>query len=181
VRLDATLRVLANDQEGLVVLLGKRREEHGFSAGAGRSPEEIAERFFDRRAIPDARAATRAAETLTEYLGLSSELATASEKLREFARRREVDLREVLATFSSRVEAIAARTPGIEIKFEAGFGRPLDYYTGVVFELHAEGFADPLVGGGRYDRMMEMLGASQPVPAVGFTMRLDLLSVERRP
>ena len=40
--------------------------------------------------------------------------------------------------------------------------------------MRAEGFSAPLVGGGRYDRMMEMLGAKRPVPAVGFTMRLDL-------
>ena len=34
--------------------------------------------------------------------------------------------------------------------------------------------ACPLAGGGRYDRLMEMLGAGRPVPAVGFTLRLDL-------
>jgi ATP phosphoribosyltransferase regulatory subunit len=175
VRLDATLRVLANDQHGLVALLGKRRAEHGFAGGVGRSPEEIVERFFDRRAIPDAKAGARAAETLAEYLGLSAELPDASQKLGEFAQRRGLDLRDALVTFSRRAEAIAARKPGVEIRFEAGFGRPLDYYTGVVFELRAEGFADPLVGGGRYDRMMEMLGAGEPVPAVGFTMRLDLV------
>ena len=29
-------------------------------------------------------------------------------------------------------------------------------------------------GGGRYDRLMEMLGAARPVPAIGFMIRLDL-------
>ena len=63
--------------------------------------------------------------------------------------------------------------PAASIRFEAGFGRPLDYYTGLVFDVRTAGLAEPLIGGGRYDRLMEMLGAGRPVPAVGFTMRLD--------
>ena len=70
-------------------------------------------------------------------------------------------------------EAIAARVPEAAMRFEAGFGRPLDYYTGLVFELRVAGLAEPPIGGGRYDRLMEMLGAGRPTPAVGFTMRLD--------
>jgi ATP phosphoribosyltransferase regulatory subunit len=38
----------------------------------------------------------------------------------------------------------------------------------------------PIVGGGRYDRLTELLGADRPIPAVGFTMRLDLAVPERR-
>ena len=34
----------------------------------------------------------------------------------------------------------------------------------------------PLAGGGRYDRLMSMLGSAKPVPAVGFTMRLDMIA-----
>jgi ATP phosphoribosyltransferase regulatory subunit len=66
----------------------------------------------------------------------------------------------------------------VSIRFEAGFGRPLDYYTGLVFEVRAEGFSFPIAGGGRYDRLMEMLGGPA-VPAVGFTMRLDMIEAGR--
>ena len=95
-------------------------------------------------------------------------------KVAAFSKRRGLDLGEALDTFARRANAIVQHAPAMEITFEAGFGRPLDYYTGVVFELRAKGIADPLVGGGRYDRLMRMLGAAQPIPAVGFTMRLDL-------
>jgi ATP phosphoribosyltransferase regulatory subunit len=175
-RLDPKLRALADDRSGLLALLEERREAHGHAEGVGRSAEEIADRFLDRRAIPDAAIAARATETLTEFLALSSALGAAPVMLRDFARRRKLDLGGAVDIFAQRAAAIAGPAFATrDIHFEAGFGRPLDYYTGVVFELRAEGFPEPLVGGGRYDRMMEMLGAKNPVPAVGFTMRLDLL------
>ena len=93
--------------------------------------------------------------------------------LRAFAKERGLDLADAIAFFAKRAETIAARAPLAKIRFEAGFGRPLDYYTGLVFELRVDGLAEPLIGGGRYDRMMEMLGAPESLPAVGFTMRLD--------
>jgi ATP phosphoribosyltransferase regulatory subunit len=181
VRLDATLRVLTQDQSGLVALLEKRREEHGFALTGGRSPEEIAERFFDRRAIPDVAVAARAAEILTHYVKLSSSLGSAAAELENFAQAHGLDLADAVAGFALRAETIAGRIGAAEVRFEAGFGRPLDYYTGLVFEIHAAGVSAPLVGGGRYDRMMEMLGAARRIPAVGFTMRLDLASEKDAP
>ena len=172
-RLDPDLRAVADDDGGLVALLAERHAAHGHQEGAGRSPEEIAERFLSKRAIPDAAIAARAAKVVGEYLELNAELSEAAEALRAFARKHGLDLSDALAFFARRAEAIAARAPSAAIRFEAGFGRPLDYYTGLVFEVRAEGMAEPLIGGGRYDRMMEMLGAPEPVPAVGFTMRLD--------
>jgi ATP phosphoribosyltransferase regulatory subunit len=176
VRLDATLRVLTQDQNGLVALLEQRRTEHGFAEAVGRAPEEIAERFFDRRAIPDVAVAARAAEILTHYVKLSSALGSATAELENFAQAHGLDLGGAIAGFALRAETIARRIGAAEVRFEAGFGRPLDYYTGLVFEIHAAGVPAPLVGGGRYDRMMEMLGAAGRIPAVGFTMRLDLAS-----
>jgi ATP phosphoribosyltransferase regulatory subunit len=175
VRLDPQVRSSADDREKLLVLIEERRDEHGHSEGAGRSPEEIVGRFLDSRAIHDASVAKRAADALTDYLALSSDLAGAGALLEDFARRRGLDLGAGIDLFLRRAEAIAALRPGSPIRFEAGFGRSLDYYTGLVFEVSAEGIDAPLVGGGRYDRMLEMLGAERPVPAVGFTMRLDLV------
>ena len=86
-----------------------------------------------------------------------------------------LSLGAALDNFAARAGAIAA--PGLSagaITYDAAFGRPLDYYTGLVFEVRGEAHAVPLAGGGRYDRLMEMLGAGRAVPAVGFTMRLDL-------
>ena len=46
--------------------------------------------------------------------------------------------------------------------------RGLAYYTGTVFEVTAEG-ERAVAGGGRYDRLIELLGGP-PTPAVGFAM-----------
>ncbi len=172
-RLDPELRAVADDHDGLVALLSERHAAHGHQEGAGRSPQEIAERFLSMRAIPDAAVAARAAKIVGEYLELKAELSQAAGAVRTFAGKHGLDLSEALAFFEARAAAIAPRASSADMRFEAGFGRPLDYYTGLVFEVRVAGMAEPLIGGGRYDRMMEMLGAPEPVPAVGFTMRLD--------
>jgi ATP phosphoribosyltransferase regulatory subunit len=172
-RLDAELRAAAGERDALVTLLADRLSAHGFQRGAGRSPEDIAERFLYQRAIPDAAIAARAAKVVGEYLELESGLADAARTLHDFAAVHALDFAAAIAFFAGRAAAISARAPKAEIRFEAGFGRPLDYYTGLVFDIRAEGLSEPVIGGGRYDRMLEMLGARTPVPAVGFTMRLD--------
>ena len=63
--------------------------------------------------------------------------------------------------------------PVDKIRYDAAFGRPLDYYTGLVFEISEPGAARPLAGGGRYDRLLTLLGADKPIPGVGFSVWLD--------
>lgn len=53
--------------------------------------------------------------------------------------------------------------------------RGLDYYTRTVFEIFAgtaEDKGNALGGGGRYDKLVEMLGG-KPTPAVGFALGMD--------
>ncbi len=62
--------------------------------------------------------------------------------------------------------------------FSAEFGYNLEYYTGHVFQIEAEGETGPVqvVGGGRYDRLMSDLGASETIPAVGFAVHTERLA-----
>ncbi len=55
--------------------------------------------------------------------------------------------------------------------------RGLDYYTETTFELEsaALGAQSALGGGGRYDRLAEVLGSDEPVPAVGFAAGMERL------
>jgi ATP phosphoribosyltransferase regulatory subunit len=50
------------------------------------------------------------------------------------------------------------------------------YYDGLVFRAYTGANATPAGGGGRYDRLFRSLGAE--VPAVGFSLGLDLLPAE---
>jgi histidyl-tRNA synthetase len=54
--------------------------------------------------------------------------------------------------------------------------RGLAYYTGIVFELFdRQGVLRAICGGGRYDRLLELVGG-EPLPAVGFGMGDVVLS-----
>ena len=175
-RLDPEIRAAADrhDRERLVALLGERLAAHGHSEGAGRGSAEIAERFLDQRALAEGHIEAEQLAVLRDYLALDLDLAEAADALDAFARERGFAFGEALGFFGARTKAIAevARISGA--RFAAGFGRPLDYYTGLVFEIGGGEGAAPLVGGGRYDRLMEMLGSREHIPAVGFAVRLDL-------
>ena len=89
-----------------------------------------------------------------------------------------LDLAAVLDGFDARLNFLAARGLDISrLEFSAGFARNLDYYTGFVFEAFDPGSPDarPLVGGGRYDRLMRTLGAGEDIPAVGAAIWCDRL------
>ena len=179
-RLDGAVRAAADShaRDELVALLEDRLAAHGHGEGVSRSAAEIADRFLDARALAETHIDPAAMECLRSFLGVESELAGAAAALRDFQTQYGVDFGEALPLFSVRAREIAKRVADVDVRFEAGFGRPLDYYTGLVFEVRVAGHRQPISGGGRYDRLMELLGAGRPVPAVGFTMRLDLADEE---
>ena len=49
--------------------------------------------------------------------------------------------------------------------------RGFDYYTGIVFEIFADGANIALGGGGRYDHLAEKFGASSP--SIGFALNIE--------
>ena len=50
----------------------------------------------------------------------------------------------------------------------------MEYYTGIIFDAYAEGIADSVLSGGRYDQLTQRFGKS--ISAVGFAIRLDALA-----
>jgi histidyl-tRNA synthetase len=59
---------------------------------------------------------------------------------------------------------------GAFVEFDLGIVRGLAYYTGIVFEIFDRaGELRAVCGGGRYDRLLELVGG-EPLPAVGFGM-----------
>jgi ATP phosphoribosyltransferase regulatory subunit len=152
----------------------------GITAVGGRSVGEIADRFLEQSELGAGSTLPREKRALIErFLAVSGDPDEALAELRALAADARLALAPALDLFESRAGFLAAR--GIDLKrvsFSTGFGRGLDYYTGMVFELH-----DPsgkvkgeLVAGGRYDGLFARLGArlgAQPVPAVGFAVWID--------
>jgi ATP phosphoribosyltransferase regulatory subunit len=147
----------------------------------GRSGAEIAERILEQSAAAPPDRAAAAAETLARYVAIEAPLADAADNVAAFAADAGIALDTALARFRERTAAIAAR--GIDpagVRFSAGFGRELDYYTGFVFELDDPARPDggPVIGGGRYDRLFTLLGAARQVPAIGFAIWLDRFGID---
>ncbi len=158
----------------------------GITAVGGRSVGEIADRFLEQAELGAGSALPDEMRTLIErFLGVAGDPDTALAELIALAADAKIALGPALDLFESRAGFLAAR--GIDlrrVRFSTAFGRGLDYYTGMVFELH-----DPrgkvqgeLVAGGRYDGLFARLGATQAVPAVGFAAWIDgLLALRATP
>jgi histidyl-tRNA synthetase len=59
---------------------------------------------------------------------------------------------------------------------EPGFGRGLEYYTGMIFEVYIPELDIAIGGGGRYDRLIEVFGG-ESTPAVGVAHGLDRIAL----
>jgi ATP phosphoribosyltransferase regulatory subunit len=166
--------VLAGELEPLAAHVTQAMEASGISPTAGRSPQEIARRLLEKTELRSVRLADAALDALKRFLGIHVPLDAAPAALENFAKSAGLSLGTALSRFSARAEKIAANGLAVDkIHYDAAFGRPLDYYTGLVFEITAEGTERPLAGGGRYDRLLTLLGAERPIPGVGFSVWLD--------
>jgi len=81
---------------------------------------------------------------------------------------------EAVAAELERVEeyfgSLEAMGLGPFVEFDLRIVRGLAYYTGIVFEIFdRKGESRAICGGGRYDRLLELVGGDS-VPAVGFGM-----------
>jgi ATP phosphoribosyltransferase regulatory subunit len=144
----------------------------GISAVGGRTVSEIAERFLEQASLgATSGLAPETSSILEKYLSIEGDPDEVIGALRALAADTGLDLNRTLDAFEQRTGFMAAGGVDVSaIRFATAFGRPLDYYTGMVFEMHdARGWVKwPIVAGGRYDQLLSTLGAPQPVPAVGF-------------
>jgi ATP phosphoribosyltransferase regulatory subunit len=146
----------------------------GIRTIGGRTTGEIVDRVAEKTALA-AGIGRRAAKVLLRFLDIAGTPAKAVRALRALQSRAAIDIGPAVDRLEKRIAALAGH--GIDpagLSFAADFGRRLDYYTGFVFEIHdAARHLAQIVGGGRYDRLMALIGAGEAVPAVGFAIWLD--------
>ena len=177
---DVARLVGADDDVALVAHIDATMHRTGYSSNASRSPQEIARRLKEKLILSETRLDDAAFGVLESFLSLNVPLINASAALSGFADSAGLKLGNALSRFDGRVAALA--NAGVDlslIDYRAAFGRPLDYYTGLVFEIGVEGSQQVLAGGGRFDRLMTLLGAKDRIPAVGFSLWLDRIETER--
>jgi ATP phosphoribosyltransferase regulatory subunit len=144
---------------------------------AGRTREEVIARALDRGAeAANLRLDANVAGAIAQLLNISGPAQEAMAKIRALLTTANINLDPQLAAMDARLATL--KSLGLDlgkVQFTAHFGRNMEYYTGFVFELWANDKEGPvqIAGGGRYDSMMEMLGAKKPVSAIGCAIRTE--------
>lgn len=117
---------------------------------------------LERHGVPPARAETLAQLPLLSGPGAIQE-----------ARRLggTPESRQVLRALADLTGILDAYGVGGVVRVDLSIIRDFEYYTGIVFEGHTAALGFPLLGGGRYDRLLEGFGT--PSPATGFAIRID--------
>ncbi len=149
----------------------------GITPVGGRSAAEIAERFLDQATLAEGASVSPEKRRLAEaFFLIEGPPDAASAALRDLAKDARLDLSAALDSFDTRASFIAARGLNLDaMTFSASFARHLDYYSGFVFEARHAAAGEPVIGGGRYDRLLRTLGARTDIPAVGAAIWIDRL------
>ena len=166
-------------------LVANYLETKGVALAGNRGLSEITARLLNLAADLRADPLPKVIATVIEYyLAVTGRPRDAVARIAMIAKGAGIDLDAPLASCARRFERLEA--DGVDLGqaiFATEFGRNLEYYSGLVFqiELAARGEALHIAGGGRYDGLLGRLGAPRDVPAVGCAVHTErlLASVER--
>ena len=134
---------------------------------AGRSIAEILKRF-DKK-IKDPRSFTdgkKIVKIITSFLKINCKLSELDEKLLDFVKKNNLK-KNIFRDFKS---ILNLKKLNQDVNFIANFGRDVEYYTGIVFEVFSG--KKEIARGGRYDDLLKSLGAKKNIPAVGAAINL---------
>jgi ATP phosphoribosyltransferase regulatory subunit len=134
----------------------------------GRTIAEIAERLLDK--VKLARSPRPSPGDLAKIEALLAIDATTVESVAQLKAiaRQAGRLEGAIAGLEERLAGMREHlAKGDEVRVSATLGRAFLYYTGLVFDMKASGLELPLAAGGRYDRLLQDLGAKAAIPAVG--------------
>ena len=82
----------------------------------------------------------------------------------------QVALRELEQLYRQLIQA----DPAAEVLVDFGLVNQAEYYTGIVFRGYLPGIGQPVLSGGRYDRLLNDFGLQKP--AIGFAIHLDAVA-----
>lgn len=149
----------------------------GLSLIGSRTPEEIADRYLEKQALDAAPVPAETVALLQNYLGIADSADAAFDRIAALCTDAGFEFDEPLYTVRKHAAQLQALSPDAAVVFDASFSPRLDYYTGIVFEMTgADGTV--LASGGEYDRMLERLGAPEPVNASGCALWVDRMERE---
>ena len=154
-------------------------DKEGDAPLGGRTRAEIAERLTIQACDGGSpRLDAGVAELITSFLKVSGPGEAALEEIRALTKPFAAKMVRPLSAMAERLRSLhALGVPPERVRFVAHFGRSLEYYTGFVFELWTR--AGEVAGGGRYDTLLESLGAPRGTTAIGCAIRTERLLAAR--
>ena len=135
---------------------------------AGRTITEILKRF--NKKIKDPRSFNEGKQIvriIRSFLKINCELSQLDSKLLDFVKKNNLK-KNIFEEFNS-IQNLKKLNK--EVTFITNFGRNIEYYTGIVFEIFAG--KKEIARGGRYDDLLKSLGAKKNIPAVGAAINLN--------
>ena len=158
-------------------LVGAYLERENLPLSGNRTLGEITKRLLDHEADLRAEPLPREVATVIDYyLAVSAQPKEAAERIAMIAKSAGIDLGPALQTYTRRFERLAES--GVDLGqavFATEFGRSLEYYSGLVFQIEMAGRDEAIAGGGRYDGLLAYLGAPKEVPAIGSAIHTERL------
>jgi ATP phosphoribosyltransferase regulatory subunit len=152
-------------------------EGQGLPLSGNRSLSEITARLLDHEADLRADPLRKEVATVIDYyLAVSGPPKEAAKRIAMIAHGAGIDLGPALYAYTRRFERL--EESGVDLDqaiFATEFGRNLEYYSGLVFQIEAAGIDDQIAGGGRYDGLLSHLGAPTEVPAIGSAIHTERL------
>ena len=134
---------------------------------AGRTVSEILKRFDkkikDPRSFSDGKKIVR---IIKSFLKINCKLSKLDKKLLNFVKNNNLK-KNIFKDFKS-IQNLKKLNQ--EVNFITNFGRDIEYYTGIVFEVFSG--KKEVARGGRYDDLLKSLGAKKNIPAVGAAINL---------
>ena len=134
---------------------------------AGRSVSEILNRFNkkikDPRSFSDGK---KIVKIIRSFLKINCKLSELEKNLLNFTKKN--NLKKNIFSDIKSIQNLKKLKQNVN--FISNFGRDIEYYTGIVFEVFAG--KKEIARGGRYDGLLKSLGAKKNIPAVGAAINL---------
>ena len=134
---------------------------------AGRSISEILNRFDkkikDPRSFSDGK---KIVKIIRLFLKINCKLSDLEKDLLDFTKKN--NLKKNIFNDIKSIQNLKKLKQNVN--FISNFGRDIEYYTGMVFEVFAG--KKEIARGGRYDGLLKSLGAKKSIPAVGAAINL---------
>ena len=135
---------------------------------AGRAVSEILKRF-DKK-IKDPRSfneGKKIVKIIRSFLKINCKLSKLDDRLFDFTKKNNIK-----KNIFNEIKSIQNLNKlNQEINFITNFGRDIEYYTGIVFEIFSG--KKEIARGGRYNDLLKSLGAKKNIPAVGAAINLN--------